>query len=57
MKNDRKYQVRRLVGAIILLAIFMTFTVSVMVKGIDNELSRRDRVIQEHKVIWEGKNE
>lgn len=53
MKNDMKYKVRRLIATIILLAIFMTFTMSVMVKGIDNELDRRDRVLEEHKVIWE----
>ena len=57
MKNDRKYQIRRLIAAIILLMIFMTFTVSVIIKGIDNELDRRDRVIQEHQILWEGENE
>ena len=53
MKNDRKYQIRRLIAAIILLMIFMTFTVSILVKGIDNELSRRDRVMNNHMEIWE----
>lgn len=53
MKNDRKYKVRRLIAAIVLLAIFMTFTVSVLVKGIDNEISRRDRVMNNHMEIWE----
>lgn len=54
MKNDRKYKVRRLIAAIILLVIFMTFTVSVIIKGIDNEILRRDRVLEEHKIIWEA---
>lgn len=53
MKNDRKYQIRRLIAAIILLAIFMTFTVSVLVKGIDNEIARRERVLTEHVEVWE----
>ena len=53
MKNDRKYQIRRLIAAIIILAVFMVFTMSVMVKGVDFELSRRDRVIQEHMEVWE----
>ena len=57
MKMDMKYQIRRLIAAIVLIAIFMTFTMSVIIKGVDNELDRRDRVIQEHKVIWEGENE
>ena len=57
MKNDRKYQIRRLIAATLLLAVFMTFTVSVIIKGIDNELDRRDRVIQEHQILWEGENE
>ena len=52
MKNDRKYQIRRLIAAIILLMIFMTFTVSVLIKGIDNEIDRRDRVLLEHNEIW-----
>ena len=54
MKKEFKYQARRLIATIILLAIFMTFTVSVLVKGIDNELSRRDRVLLEHNEIWEA---
>lgn len=53
MKKQMKYQIRRLIAAIILLAIFMTFTVSVLVKGIDNEISRRDRVLTEHMEVWE----
>lgn len=53
MKNDMKYKVRRMIAAIVLLAIFMIFTVSVMVKGVDNELSRRDRVLSEHLEIWD----
>lgn len=53
MKNDRKYKIRRLIAAIVLLAIFMTFTVSVLVKGVDNELSRRDRVLSEHLEVWD----
>lgn len=53
MKTEIKYRIRRLIAAIILLAIFMTFTVSVLVKGIDNEIARRDRVIQEHQILWE----
>lgn len=53
MKMDRKYQIRRLVAAIVLLAIFMTFTVSVLVKGIDNEIARRERVLTEHAEVWE----
>ena len=53
MKIEMKYKIRRLIAAIILLAIFMTFTVSVLVKGIDNEFDRRDRVIKEHMEIWE----
>ena len=57
MKNYRKYQIRRLIAATVLLAVFMTFTVSVIIKGIDNELDRRDRVIQEHQILWEGENE
>lgn len=52
MKNDMKYKVRRLIATIILLAIFMTFTVSVLVKGVDSELSRRDRVLSEHMEVW-----
>ena len=57
MKNEFKYRVRRLIAAIILLMIFMTFTISVLVKGIDNEIARRDKVLEEHKVIWEVENE
>ena len=57
MKKEFKYKVRRLIAAIILLAIFMTFTISVLVKGIDNEIARRDKVLEEHKVIWEVENE
>ena len=57
MKNYRKYQIRRLIAATVLLAVFMTFTVSVIIKGIDNELDRRDRIMEEHKVIWEVENE
>ena len=57
MKNEFKYRVRRLIMAIILLMIFMTFTISVLVKGIDNEIARRDKVLEEHKVIWEVENE
>ena len=53
MKKQMKYQIRRLIAAIILLAIFMTFTVSVLVKGIDNEIARRDRVLTEHAEVWE----
>ena len=53
MKNEFKYRVRRLIMAIILLMIFMTFTISVLVKGIDNEIARRDRVLSEHNKIWE----
>ena len=53
MKNEFKYRVRRLIMAIILLIIFMTFTISVLVKGIDNEIARRDRVLSEHNKIWE----
>lgn len=57
MKKDKKYQIRRLVATIILLMIFMTFTISVLVKGIDNEIARRDRVMEEHQILWEGENE
>lgn len=57
MKNEFKYKARRLIAAIVLIAVFMTFTVSVIIKGIDNELERRDRVIEEHQILWEGKNE
>ena len=57
MKNEFKYRVRRLIMAIVLLVIFMTFTISVLVKGIDNEIARRDKVLEEHKVIWEVENE
>ena len=57
MKNYRKYQIRRLIAATVLLAVFMTFTVSVIIKGIDNELDRRDRVMEEHQILWEGENE
>lgn len=53
MKTEIKYRIRRLVAAIILLAIFITFTASVLVKGIDNELERRDRVLTEHVEVWE----
>ena len=53
MKTEMKYRIRRLIAAIILLAIFMTFTVSVLAKGIDNEIARRDRVIREHQILWE----
>lgn len=52
MRNDRKYKIRRFAAALIALAIFMTFTVSILIKGIDNELSRRDRVITEHAEVW-----
>lgn len=52
MKNEFKYRARRLIATIILLAIFITFTVFVLVKGIDNELSRRDRVLLEHMEVW-----
>lgn len=57
MKKDKKYQIRRLVATIILLMIFMTFTISVLVKGLDNEIARRDRVMEEHQMLWEGENE
>lgn len=57
MKNYRKYQIRRLIAMIALIAIFMTFTMSVIIKGVDNELDRRDRVLEEHQILWEGKNE
>lgn len=53
MKNEFKYKARRVVAAIILLVIFMTFTISVLIKGIDNEIARRDKILEEHKVIWE----
>ena len=53
MKKEFKYQARRLIAAIVLLAIFMTFTVSVLVKGIDNEISRRERVLSEHMEVSE----
>ena len=53
MKMDMKYQIRRLIAAIVLIAIFMTFTMSVIIKGVDNELDRRDRVMNNHMEIWE----
>ena len=53
MKNEFKYKARRVIAAIILLVIFMTFTISVLIKGIDNEIVRRDKILEEHKVIWE----
>ena len=53
MKNDRKYQIRRLIAAIILLMIFMTFTVSVLVKGIDNNQRYQNEVIRSHMEVWE----
>ena len=52
MKTELKYRIRRLIAAIILLAIFMTFTVSALSRGIDYELDRRDRVIREHQILW-----
>lgn len=55
MKKEFKYQARRLIAAVVLLAIFMTFTVSVLVKGIDNEFARQDAVLEEHWELWGGK--
>ena len=52
MKMDRKYQIRRLIAAFIILAVFMTFTISVLVKGIDNEFQRQDVILEQHFKDW-----
>lgn len=52
------YRLRRLVAAIILLGIFMAFTVSVLIKtnivgrAIDSEFARQDAIMQEHFKTW-----
>lgn len=48
MRQEMKYKVRRLVAALVLVGIFMLFTVSVLVKGIDGDILRQDRVLEEH---------
>lgn len=48
MRQEMKYKVRRLIAAMLLVGIFMLFTVSVLVKGIDGDIQRQDAVLQEH---------
>ena len=48
MRQKMKYKVRRLIAALVLVGIFMLFTVSVLVKGIDGDIQRQDRILEEH---------
>ena len=52
MKKQMKYRIRRLIATIVLLAVFMTFTISVLVKGIDNEFQRQDVILEQHFKDW-----
>ena len=53
-----KYRVRRVVAAMVLVALFMAFTVSVLIKtdvigkALDAEFARQDAILQEHKELW-----
>lgn len=54
MKQQMKYKIRRLVAATILLVLFIAFTTSVLVKGIDAEHQRQDAVLEAHWKIHGG---
>ena len=53
MRQERKYQIRRLVACIILVALMTVFT-SVLIKtdligqALDAEWERQDRILEEH---------
>ena len=54
MKKEMKYKLRRLAAATILLVLFIAFTTSVLVKGIDADFQRQDAVLEAHWKIHGG---
>lgn len=53
MKTQLKYQIRRLVAAIILLSIFTLFTAFAIKKGLDNNFKYQDRILKEYEEMIE----
>ena len=51
MKQEMKYKARRVIAALILVGLFLAFTVSVLVKGIDVEFERQDKVLENHFAV------
>lgn len=52
MSYKPNYRLRRLAAATILLVLFIAFTTSVLVKGIDAEHQRQDAVLEQHFKTW-----
>lgn len=61
MKRDFKFKVRRFIGALLLIGIFMAFTTSILIKtdligrALDIEFARQDRIIENHFNLWAEK--
>ena len=57
MKQEMKYQIRRLIAAIILVGLLLVFTTSVLVKTdalgklLDAEFQRQDKVLENHFAV------
>ena len=58
MRQEMKYRVRRVVAAMVLVVIFMAFTISVLIKtdvigkALDSEFARQDVIMEEHRKLW-----
>lgn len=58
MKQEMKYQIRRLIAAWVLMIILLVFTTSVIVKTnavgkmLDAEFQRQDFILEQHFKDW-----
>lgn len=58
MKQEMKYKARRVIAALILVGLFLAFTVSVLVKGIDTEFEDKIKywkIISQYMVLRDEK--
>lgn len=61
MKRDLKFKVRRFIGALFLIGVFMTFATSVLIKtdligqALDAEFTRQDLILEQHFNLWAEK--
>lgn len=57
MKMDRKYQIRRLIAAWVLMIVLLVFTTSIIIKTnavgkmLDTEFERQDKVLENHFAV------
>lgn len=61
MKQDLKFKVRRFIGALLLIGVFMAFTTSILIKtdligrALDTEFIRQDLILEQHFNLWAEK--